>query len=62
MEFHAPAETPKRCVYVKGTIKFLRSKSTQQGKPMQMFAVRKYFPSEKEELFTVSGYYFVLNI
>ena len=69
MEVHAPAETPKRYVYAKGTIKFLRNKSTQQGKPMLMFTVVgehteacTYFPSEGEELFTVSGNYFVLNI
>ena len=64
-----PAET-KRYTYVKGVVKFFRRKTTQQGRPMLLFAVVgenttevcTYFPSEGEDLVSVSRYYFVLNI
>ena len=46
----------KRYVYVKGQVKFLRNKTTNNGKPMQMFAVVSehtevcsYFTTEEEE-------------
>jgi len=47
-----PAET-KRYTYVKGIVKFVRRKTTQQGRPMLLFAVVgenttevcTYFPS-----------------
>ena len=56
----------KRYVYVKGQVKFLRNKTTNNGKPMKMFAVVgertevfSYFPTEEEDRFVVSlsGYY-----
>ena len=64
-----PAET-KCYTYLKGVVKFVRRKTTQQGRPMLLFAVVgenttevcTYFPSEGEVLFSVSRYYFVLNI
>ena len=57
----------KRYMYVKGIVKFLREKTTTNGKPMLMFAVVgdptevcSYFPSSNEERFNISlsGYCF----
>ena len=53
----------KKYQYIKGVVKFLREKTTANGKQMLMFAVVgdptevcSYFPSANEERFSVSLY------